>query len=156
MPPIDNILNFKIFRQPPVLACRRPKLVRVDMALDSIHLVSWTLIWLWNKCCMTYRQIQHTNNLLCNFSCKTIKKISTSYIFYSVVTVTVDLTLYAVFLESEQPFHNCQTEWLWPKSYLQFNRYSNENLTLFHLLFNILPFIGNPLLIAHRYSPQVN
>jgi hypothetical protein len=36
------------------------------------------LIWLWNKCCMTYRHIQHTNNLLCSFSCKTIKKISTS------------------------------------------------------------------------------
>jgi hypothetical protein len=38
--------------------------------------------------------------------------------------------------ELEQPFHNWQTEWLWPKSYLQFNRlistnYSNENLTLF-------------------------
>ena len=35
--------------------------------------------------------------ILCSFSCKTIKKISTSYIFYNVVTVTVDRTMYAVF-----------------------------------------------------------
>jgi len=34
--------------------------------------------------------------------------------------------------------------------------HSNENLILFPLLFNILPLVGTPLLITHRYSPLVS